>query len=183
MRRLFDLLYGSVPTDFESAFALEESVARLVEATERSVFGSRTHQAAVGRVSKDRVSLQRVIPFFGNSFKPFYVGQFREANGRVVLTGRFTMHWWVKALMTFWFGFCALWTGRAIMPLLTRDANAWWFSIAGAGMFAAGIAFVAFCKWLSRNDIPWLAKVIHDALSKEPPNSRSQSDAPQTARA
>ena len=183
MRRLFNLLYGAVPADFESAFGLEESVKRLSAATQRSVFGAFTHQAAVGRVSKDRVSLQRVIPFVGNSFKPFYIGKFRETNGRVVLTGRFTMLWLVKAFMTFWFGFCALWTAVAVLPLLMRDANAWWFPFAGAGMFAAGVAFVAFCKRLSRNDIPWLSKVIQNALSSEPPNSRLQSAAPQPARA
>lgn len=183
MRRLFDLLYGAIPADFESTFGLEESVERLLAATGRSVFGALTHQAAVGHVSKDRVSLQRVIPFVGNSFKPFYVGEFREIDGRVVLTGRFTMLWWVKAFMTFWFGFCALWTVLAIAPLLMRDATAWWFPFVGAGMFVVGVAFVAFCKRLSRNDIPWLSKVIQDALSKEPPNNRFQRDAPQAARA
>ena len=183
MRRLFDLLYGAVPADFESAFGFEESVRRLSDATKRSVFGAFTQQAAVGQVSRDRVSLQRVIPFVGNSFKPFYIGKFRELNGRVVLTGRFTMLWWVKAFMTFWFGFCALWTALAIAPLLMRDANAWWFPFAGASMFAVGVAFVAFAKRLARNDVPWLSKVIQDALSKEPPNSRFQGNAPQAARA
>jgi hypothetical protein len=170
MKRVFDLLYGAVPAEFESAFDLDESVKRLSGATKRSVFDSLTNQAAIGTVSKDRVSLRRVIPLVGNSFKPFYIGEFRENNGRVVLTGRFTMFWWVKAFMTFWFGFCALWTAIAIVPLLTRDANAWWFPFAGAGMFAAGVAFVALCKRLAINDIPWLSKVIQDAISKESPN-------------
>lgn len=183
MQRLLDLLYGAVAADFESAFGLEESVKRLSAATERSVFGALTHQAAVGRVSTDRVSLQRVIPFVGNSFKPFYIGEFRQINGRVVLTGRFTMLWWVKAFMTFWFGFCIFWTALAILPLLARDPHTWWFPFAGAGMFAVGVAFVALCKRLSRNDVPWLSRVIQDALSKEPPNSRFQGDAPQAARA
>jgi hypothetical protein len=182
MRRLFDQLYGSV-ADFESAVGLEESVKRLSAATERSVLGAWTHQAAIGRVSTNRVSLQRVIPFVGNSFKPCYIGKFRQINGRVVLTGRFTMLWWVKAFMTFWFGFCILWTALAMLPLLARDPHTWWFPFAGAGMLAAVVAFVALCKRLSRNDVPWLSKVIEDALSKEPPNSRFQSDAPHAARA
>ena len=183
IRRLFDLLYGATPADFESAFGLEESVRRLAAASKRSVFRAFIHQAAVGCVSKDRVSLQRVIPFVGNSFKPFYIGEFREIGGRVVLSGRFTMLWWVKASMTYWFGFCLLWTALAILPLLVRDAHAWWFPFAGLSMFSAGVAFVAFCKWLSRNDVAWLSRVIQDALSKEPPNSRFQGDAPQAARA
>ncbi len=165
IRRLMDVIYGAVPADFESEFGLDESVKRLSSATKRSVFGALTHQAAVGRVSKRRVVLQKVIPFFGNSFKPFYTGEFREANGRVVLTGRFAMHWSVKTFMTLWFGFCALWTVLAIVPLLMRDPSAWWFPLGGMGMFVAGVSFVAFGKWLARNDIPWLSKVIQDALS------------------
>ena len=183
IHQLLDLLYGAVPADFESAFGLEESVRRLSAATERSVFGALTHQAAVGRVSEARVSLQRVNPFVRNSFKPFYIGEFREINGRLVLSGRFTMLWWVKAFMTFWFGFCLLWTALAILPLLARDPHTWWFPFAGVGMFAVGVAFVALCKRLARNDVPWLSKVIQDALSKQPPNSRFQGDAPQAARA
>jgi len=49
-------------------------------------------------------------------------------------------------------------------------------------MLAGVVAFVALCKRLSRNDVAWLSKVIEDALSKEPPNSRLQSDAPHAAR-
>jgi hypothetical protein len=185
IHRFFDLLYGAEPAEFESAFGLEESVRRLSAATKRSVFSALTHQAAVGTVSESRVSLQRVIPFVGNSFKPFFIGAFDVRNGRTVLSGRFTMLWWVKAFMTFWLGFCLLWTFLAIPALLQRDANAWWFPFAGIGMFTAGVIFVWLCKRLSRNDVPWLSKRIREALSsvQEPPNSRLQGDAPQAARA
>jgi hypothetical protein len=183
IRWFIDLLYGGVPAEFESAFGLDESVRRLLAATGRSVFSAFTHQAAVGTVREDRVSLQRVIPFVGNSFKPFFVGKFLSLNGRIVLSGQFTMLWGVKAFMTFWFGFCLLWTVLAILPLLARDPRTWWFPLAGLGMFAAGTAFLCFCKWISRKDIPWLSAVIQNALSKEPPNNRLQGDAPQAARA
>jgi hypothetical protein len=177
IRWLIDLLYGGIPAEFESAFGLEESVRRLSAATGRSVFSALMHQAAVGTVRADRVSLQRVIPFVGNSFKPFFIGSFRASNGRVILSGKFTMLWWVKAFMTFWLGFCLLWTAMAILPLLARDPRTWWFPFAGLGMFAAGTAFVWFCKWTSRKDIPWLSAVIWDALAKEPPRNRLQDDA------
>lgn len=165
MRRLFDVFYGTLPAEFESDFGLEESVKRLTAATERSVFGLLKHEAAVGRVSRDRVSLQRVIPFIGNSFKPFYVGRFREINGRVVLAGEFTVLGWVKAFMTCWLGFCAFWTVMTAALAFTRESGAWWFPVAGAGNFAVGLGFVAFSRWLARNDVPWLEKVIEDALS------------------
>src|SRR5271165_4780867 len=110
VRQFVDLVYGSVPAQFESAYSLEESVQHLSAATRRSVFRALTTEAAVGKVSADRVSLQRVIPFFGNSFKPFFVGKLHNNDGRIILIGRFTMLWFTKAFMTFWLGFCALWT-------------------------------------------------------------------------
>jgi hypothetical protein len=178
MRRFTNLIYGAVPAEFESAFDLDESVQRLSSATGRSVFSAFTHQAAVGRVSKTRVSLQRVIPFVGNSFKPFFIGEFRRVNGRIVLSGRFTMLWWAKAFLTFWFGFCLLWTLLAILPLLARDPHTWWFPFAGIGMFGVGTALVRISKWFSRNDTLWLSRVIQGALSKEPPGDRLQGDPP-----
>src|SRR5437016_13971963 len=100
-----DLIYGSYRAEFESDFDLCESIQRLSAATSRSVFSAWTHQAAVGKVSESRVSLQRVIPFFGNAGKPFFVGEFVVRNGRTILSGRFTLHWSAKVFMSGWFGF------------------------------------------------------------------------------
>jgi hypothetical protein len=58
-------------------------------------------QEAVGTVKSSCVSLQRVIPMVGNSFEPFFRGRFVEKTGKVILVGRFTMHWLVKAFMLF----------------------------------------------------------------------------------
>jgi len=174
VRQLFDIVYGSVPVEFESACSLEESVQHLSAATRRSVFRALTTEAAVGKVSAQRVSLQRVIPFLGNSFKPFFVGKFHNNDGRIILIGQFTMLWFTKAFMTFWLGFCALWTMLAtviaILTLIGRlpgEATVWILPLAGAGMFAMGIAFLTFAKRLSAKDIPWLTRVIQDALSKD----------------
>jgi hypothetical protein len=89
IRWFIELIYGSTPVEFESSFGLHESVARIHAATVRSVFLSFHKQSAVGRVTEHRVSLQRVIPLVGNSFKPFFVGKFEIKNGHVVLIGRF----------------------------------------------------------------------------------------------
>jgi hypothetical protein len=161
----FDLLYGVQPAQFESVFDLQESIKRLSAATNRSLFSGLTHQAAVGTVSEYRVSLQRMIPFVGNSFKPFFIGEFRIENGRTILSGRFTMLWLVKAFMSFGFGFCLLWTTLAMKPLLQGDANAWWLPFPGVGMFMAGAVFVWICKGASRNDVAWLSRKIESALS------------------
>lgn len=182
-RRFFDVLYGSTPAEFESAFDLSESIRRLSAATGRSVFVAR--EAAVGTVSESRVSLQRVIPLVGNSFKPRFVGAFRVQNGRTVLAGKFTILRSVKAFMSIWFGFILVWTVLSFPALLQRDANAWWFPFAGVGMLIAGGVFVWFCKRLSRNDVAWLSSVIANALSSgpKPPNTSLDTDAQHQAAA
>ena len=88
-----------------------------------------------------------------------------------------------KIFMSIWFGFIAFWTVLTLLPLLTHDPAMRWFPFFGIGMFGAGIALVRGGKWLARNDVAWLSQVIQIALScKEPPNSRPQGDAPETAR-
>jgi hypothetical protein len=163
IRWLTDLWLGSAPVEFESSFGLKESVERLKAATRRSVFSSLAQQEAVGTVKESQVSLQRVIPMVGNSFKPFYRGQFIERNGRVVLTGRFGMHWFAKAFMTLWFGMlaCVVLLGLALLVLHPRKAMP--VVLAGIGMIAAGTALVWLGKWFAL-DRAWLSDVIRGAL-------------------
>ncbi|MEO5670134.1 MAG: hypothetical protein ABIR26_05520, partial [Ramlibacter sp.] len=124
-------LYGAVPVTFESRHTLSESVERLQAATRRSVLGAITSQEAVGKVSETEVLLQRVIPFVGNSFKPYFVGRFEQRERGVVLVGRFTMHWSVKAFNTIWFGFCLLWTVLATVAVASSNPDKWYFPLFG----------------------------------------------------
>jgi hypothetical protein len=165
IRVLLNFLYGSTPATFESRYSLGESIERLRGSTKRSALGALRSQAAVGTVSEHRVVLQRAIPFVGNSFKPFFVGKFQRGSGGIVLTGRFTMHWFVKAFSTFWFGFCLLWTVLATAAVFSSQDTMWWFPLAGLGMLAAGAAMVQLGKFFARNDTIWLSKVIQAALS------------------
>ena len=161
-----NFLYGSTPASFESNYSLDTSVQLLRDATRRTVFGAFTSQQAVGKVSADRVVLQRAIPFVGNSFKPFFVGHFKSTGRGIVLTGRFTMHWYAKAFMTVWFGFCLLWTLLVTISLASTQDLPWWAPFSGLGMIAAGVSMVQFCKFLARNDTAWLSNVISSALSR-----------------
>ncbi len=164
VRWLFDFLYGAVPARFESAFGLEDSVRRLSDATGRWVFSALLRQKAVGRVTATRVILQRVIPFVGNSFKPFFVGSFRVEGTGIVLTGKFTMHWIVKVFFSVWFGFCALSIPLMFLQTAMRGGS-WWEPFFGLGMFLAGLGFVGLGKWFARNDVAWLSDVIRKALA------------------
>jgi hypothetical protein len=184
MRWFGNLIYGAAPKEFLSSFGLEESVQRLSAATGRSIFSSFTSQMAVGKVTQSQVRLQRTIPMVGNGFKPFFIGSFVSEGGRVVLKGRFTMSIYSKIFISIWFGFLACWTVLALLVFLIRDPGAWWLPLFGVGMFAFGIALVRGCQWLARNDAAWLSRVIDKALSgNAPPDSLSQGDAPQAARA
>lgn len=166
LRWFLNFLYGSTAAEFESVFSIEESIARLSAATKTSVFKAISHQAAVGSVNDKKVSLQRVIPFVGNSFKPIFVGSFRCVGSKTVLLGHFTMHWVVKAFLTFWFGFCALWTILATSAAIADPRSAWFAPIFGIGLFAAGVALVRVGQWFARNDIDWLSSLISKVLSK-----------------
>ncbi len=171
-RHLYKLLYGSAPAEFKSGLTLEESIRRLSEATRRSVFSTLTREAAVGKVSKERVSLLRYRPILGNAFKPRFIGQFILQGGQVVLSGRFTMMLWVKIFMTYWFGFCVLWTCAATMAAIFSPQTPWLLPFGGVLMFAIGVGFIAFAKQLSANDIQWLTNVVQRALSKDPTSER-----------
>lgn len=176
----------SAPIEFESAFGLNESVTRLKAATRRWMFSSMGQPFAAGRVTASRVSLQRVIPMVGNSFKPFFVGRFEQRGDKVVLTGRFTMNWFVKIFMMVWFAFCAfaIVTGVAVA---THSPQTFPIPLVGCLMLLFALGLVRLGGWFSRRDPAWLSYVIctalhapdpsaaswnHSGISRQPPNGR-----------
>jgi hypothetical protein len=175
LQRVLSFLYGDVPVRFPSDFSLMTSIERLRERTKRSVFSALWlfRQAAVGPVDESTVRLHRVIPMFGNSFKPIFVGRFDLDEGRVVLEGRFTMFRFSKIFMTIWLVFALLWTVLAAAAALKAvaedgatmyDPVAWLVPLVGVLFFLAGVAFVRGCWWLSRKDMVFLTSVIQAAL-------------------
>ncbi len=164
MQGPWNILFGRYPKTFESTYDFEESVRILQVATKRSVFSSFLSQNAVGRVSVERVSLQRVIPFVGNSFKPFFVGQFGRRNGKVVLEGHFTMHLFTKIFMSIWFGFVILGIVLTTYQVIAEGKGDWQLPFFEVGLFFAGFVLVLIGKWFARNDIAWLSRVISAAL-------------------
>ncbi|MFZ0500499.1 MAG: hypothetical protein WAU49_09630 [Steroidobacteraceae bacterium] len=137
---------------------------RLKAATRRSVFQAMARQAAVGKVSAQRVALQRAMPMFGNSFKPFFIGRFIEREGRVFLVGQFRVVLPVRIFMAFWFGVLALMALLSVTRAPSSHAR-WAGLLAAIGMATLGMAMVAFGKWLARNDPAWISAIIEGALS------------------
>jgi hypothetical protein len=162
-RWIKEALVGSATVEFESAFDLPESVSRLKAASRRWVFSSMGQQFASGSVSASRVSLQRVIPMVGNSFKPFFVGRFEQHNGNVRLTGRFSMRWLVKVFMAFWLGLCVLFTVAGIVTAI-HTPKAASMPLMGGLMLLFGLGLVRLGGWFSRRDPEWLSEVISTAL-------------------
>lgn len=163
LRRIKDVWTGSEPVEFASAFGMDESVERLRAATRRWSFLFATQECAAGTVRENRVSLQRVIPMVGNSFKPFFIGRFERRQGKVVLRGRFTMMLLVKVFMAFWFGMLALFAVAGSVAA-TASPKAVMFPLAAVGMMGFGVGLTALGRWFSRNDPAWLTDVICTAL-------------------
>ena len=162
-RWLWRLLFESTPVEFRSAFGLDDSLERLRAATKRSVFSALSETSAVGKVSEKCVRLQRAIPMVGNSFKPFFLGRFHSSGGNVLLVGRFTMLPVVKVFMCIWFGLLILLGLVLLFGAISKGPLP--AVLAPFVMVCAGVAMLAFGKWLARNDIAWLSGVIEGALT------------------
>jgi hypothetical protein len=174
VRWFFDLIHGGMPARFESRFSVEESVSRLAQAVEPSAFRALTKQRAVGTVTEEKVSIQRVIPLVRNAWKPFFIGSFKTHGNRTVLEGRFTFSTWVKAFMSVWFGFTAIWTVLVTFAVIAHPVAERALPLFGAGLFCVGILMVLTGKWFARNDIAWLSRVISDALVAESTRARGR---------
>lgn len=166
MRHAWNLIYGATPVEFTSAYGINESVLRLKAVTDRSVFSNLGAERAIGTVKARRVSLRRVIPGWGNAFKPRFIGKFHQLNGSVVLRGHFTMILPTKLFMSLWFGFASLTTARAAVGVVTEGTiNARRGLLVSIVLLCGGVAFVWAGKWVAKNDPEWLAYVIRRALS------------------
>jgi len=178
VRWFFQFLYGSISVRFASPYSVHESISRLSAIIEPSVFSSFTRQCAVGIVTEKKVCIQRVIPFVGNAWKPFFYGTFSSTGAGSVLEGTFKLSLFMRIFMSVWFGFIAFWTLLSTFVVLTKSPTELWFPLFGVCMFAAGIGMVHFGKWFANNDIAWLTQVVVQALGINgvqliiPPDSR-----------
>jgi hypothetical protein len=106
-----------------------------------------------------------------NSFKPFFIGRFESRSDGVVLAGRFTMQWLVKAFMSVWFGAILLGALVAVPALLAHGQPLAWGLLALPAFLAAGVAIVWLGQWFARNDVAWLSAIIRAALESSRENA------------
>ena len=165
------MLFGTKAAEFLSDYPLEESVNHLSAVVKRSVFSALTKQELVGRVSLSKVSVQRVVPFFGNSFKPFFIGAFQIKDGKVVLSGNFTIHPFTKVFMTLWLGFCIFFILMGMIVFFDKNQDNAFIALGGVGFMLFGVGLIRFCQWISHGDVEWISTKIARALS-----SRSEAE-------
>lgn len=175
INKITRFLYGDVPFSCESMFSINESIERLKNSTKQSVFQSFTKENAVGIVTKNKIKLQRVIPFVGNTFKPIFIGKFIVDDNKVIIDGRFTSFTFAKVFMTFWFGFFVLLTLSDTIKLIKKIIyDSTYFQtgslieslpLTGVGFLVFGVLFIKWAWMLSSGDIDYLKKVISDSVS------------------
>ena len=175
------LIAEKTPASFNCRYSLTESVAQLSSVVKPSVFSALFEQCAVGKVSENKVAIQRVIPFVNNGFKPFFIGSFESSGDRTVLTGNFRLPRSTTIFMTILFGVLGIISviGGFFGILLTviSSPNDWrglLFMLACAGMFTAGILLVHIGKWFARNDVGWLSQLIIDTIGTQPSETDSE---------
>ncbi len=165
LRAIPNALFGTVPVEFHSPLPVSESITRLQNATESSLLGAFVGQVMTGKVTEEKVKLVRSIPFVQNSFKPVFLGRFEPASRGSVLRGAFGLPWPVKAFMTFWFGYCVLWTVEAAVAV-AKKPEVWFFPLAGIGLIVVSYGMVRLIQWFARNDREYLEHAIKRALSQ-----------------
>jgi hypothetical protein len=165
LRWLKNLLFESTPAEFRSDYSIAESVQRLSAVTSRWGL-SLSQTQAVGKVSPDRVRLQRVIPMVRNSFNPFFTGHFETRDGRTVLTGHFAMSVYTRIFMTLWLAMATAFTVELFAgDVRSTNGTTAWPPLVTLLFPVGGIGFVLLAKWFARNDVPWLSAVITRALT------------------
>ena len=163
LKRMWETIYPEVAAHFESQYDLETSIRRLSERSQPSVWRTMFREAAVGRVSSLEVRLRRYNPWFRNDFAPCFVGAFDTSARRPVLRGYFRARAWTRAFLTFWFGFCLLWTIAATVAVLT-DPKVWFLPFGGLLMLAFGFGLLSWGRTYGSTDVDWLSGIIRQSL-------------------
>ena len=167
LRKISRYLSPRIAVEFSSDFLLPESIDRLRKATSRHPLASFAEQFAAGPVSASMVRLQRVVPFFGNSFKPVFVGRFVERERRVLLEGHFTVFRKTALFVLLMLGFLSLLTVvMTAMLLISTSPRDRYAPLLPVGFGILIVALVRFGWWLSRRDLDFLEAVIRTALTR-----------------
>ena len=57
------------------------------------------------------------------------------------------------------------WTVLVALGTVSGQATVWWGSFFGLGFIALGAGGLKLSQWFTRNDVPWLSRIITAALT------------------
>ena len=151
---------------FDSALELNEAIRRLSSIVRTSSLGSLFKQHIRGTVSEAKVRLERVTPFFHNSWRPTFAGNFVQENGKVSLVGSYGLSASVRRFMYVFIVFGVVWSLGAGYSVVTEPQPElpFWFPFAGVGMSCVGILMTRGFALTSSGDVDWLSQQIRNAL-------------------
>jgi hypothetical protein len=170
LRSVLGALYAKEEARFPTVYSPTLAAQRLVAHVKRWVFQTLFKEAVIGKVSRERVVLYRYRPMIHNSFAQFFTGHFEVITGQTVLVGHFSLHWWVRAFMTFWFSVLAIsLVGEVTVSLIRGDdlAKAIPVIAVTVGLACFGLLLVRSGQWFARGDREYISNVIRTALGQE----------------
>ena len=163
LRAIRSAIFGTETFEVYSPLSVAVAIQRLKNATDSSLLGPLVGQAMTGKVTEEGIKLERSISFVQNSFKPVFIGRIQTHSHGSVLRGTFGLPWSVRAFVTLWLGFCALWTVLAAVAVASKPEK-WFFPLAGIALIIAGYGIVRLGQWFARNDRQFLQRTIQEAL-------------------
>ena len=132
----------------------------------------------IGRIGDHRLSARKRIRY-RNSFQTVLRAGLDEQFGQTRFHCRFSMHPFVIAFMTVWFGFIGLGCLAALIHVAVRSgqsgktyptdlASALAGGLIPAGMFVFGIFMVRFCRYLARDEQSFLIDFLQTTVDAKP---------------
>lgn len=154
---------------FEAPVDASQAAERLSRAARTSivkaVVSKLSERKLVGAASRDYVRLHEVSPFFGNVFKPIFVGRFELEHGRTVLVGRFEIGAVGRIVIGIFVSF-GLIVQVILLPLIGTEAGAGIVGIFEPTIFTlGGILLVLAVKACSKGQISWVKQQIETTLA------------------
>ena len=137
-----------------------------------TLFSRPSRRPVYGSVSRQGFALTKYTLLYRNDLRTEASGRFLLApDGGTEIPVRLGMSRVPAVFMTFWFGFIAVFIAGAIVAWLGGPVRAYGspallilFALAMAGL---GVAFMAFARWLSRNEGPFLLRFLCELLEAE----------------
>lgn len=166
-RALIDFIFGPRRhVQFVTRLPVDTAVNHLADRVETSRWAQLFHQHVYGRVSANSVYLERVTPFFSNSWRPVFEGRFEDHPDGTLLVGSFGTATATRRIILFAIAFCMLWTVGAGWSVVSipQPGLPFWFPIGGIGMAGIVVLMSRAAAASSSGDVEWLTDRVQEAL-------------------